>query len=139
MINKIQAGVAVSGEDFILKGSYLLVEKLPQELKSKSGIALGVSDQFVKGVGSESLTKLRVLAVGAGYYDPDTGEDTPLDTKVGDIIYTDSAAVKYFQTFPGIGFTGGNLGLMDESATQIRFRGEEAVKRFEDACQGIGG
>lgn len=116
-------------------GSLLVVEKLDNETKSKTGIALGVSSE-VNGIAKTSFHKVRVLAVGEGYYDSKTGQTTPLDTKPGDIIFTQDFQVRWLPSFPGLGYTGDTVGLMDESATQIRFRGEEALKRFEEECSG---
>lgn len=137
-LTKIQAAVKAVGEEFHLKGSYLLVERMEKEVSTKSGIVIATDTKHTTGMAMQSMEKVRVLAVGAGYYDPETGEDTPLDTLVGDIIYTDGGAVKILQLFPGVGSTGGKIGIMDESAMQMRFRGEEAVKRFEEAAEQAG-
>lgn len=135
-LDRIQKAISEAKPgDFILKGTLLLVEKLDNEAKSSSGITLGVSSH-VQGIANQSMEKVRVLAVGEGYYDSSEDKEVPLDTHAGDIIFTQGGQIKWLPTAPGLGYVGGKVGLMDESATQIRFRGEAPLKEFERGCSG---
>ncbi|MFN5351086.1 MAG: co-chaperone GroES [Alphaproteobacteria bacterium] len=57
----------------------LLVKRLEEETKTSSGIIIPDSAK-------EKPTKGKVVAIGHGYRNEETGKFTPLDVKVGDVI-----------------------------------------------------
>lgn len=129
---RIIQGVDALGDDFVLTGSMLLVEKVEQEeVKTKSGLVLASStahDSILANVPHF----VHVLAVGAGYI-TDEGSDAPLDTLPGDILLVGQASVKWLSTFPVEGYKPFTIGVTSEAETQMRFRGIEAYQRFTEA------
>lgn len=128
----IQNAVKLSGDSFTIPGDGLLVERLPpKEAKSKSGIILDHGMNQHNGLMANVPLEVVVVAVGAGFYEED--KDVPLDTQLGDILIVGEHTVKWYSTFPVNGYTPNSLGLCNESATQIRFRGQAAYEAFERA------
>lgn len=124
-LEHIQNGFKEAGKDnALLFGSTLLVEICEREKKTASGIILAPVQS------GRELKECVVVATGAGYYDDDKGEDVPLDTRVGDVIYVDPANLRLLYTFPVKGYQPNTLGLIDEAQIQIRFRGKESVEAF---------
>jgi co-chaperonin GroES (HSP10) len=124
-LEKIQTGIKSAGEDNVrLIGSTLLVEVVQRERKTSSGIILSARPE------GKELTECVVIATGAGYYDDETGEDVPMDTKVGDIVYAEPMNVRLLYSFPVAGYMAHDIGLLDEGQILMRFRGEEAVSAF---------
>ncbi len=124
-IEKIQNGIKEAGVDNVrLIGSTLLVEVVQRERKTASGILLSARPE------GKELTECVIIAVGAGFYDDETGEDVPMDTKVGDIVYAEPMNVRLLYSFPVAGYTPHDIGLLDEGQILMRFRGEASVTAF---------
>jgi co-chaperonin GroES (HSP10) len=126
-LNKIKSGFESAGAaNVCLIGSTLLVEIVKREKKTSSGILLSSSPSS----NSKELTEAVVVATGAGFYDDETGEDKPLDTKVGDIIYVDPTHARLLGHFPVADYIPSDIALVEESAVLMRFRGEDAINAF---------
>jgi co-chaperonin GroES (HSP10) len=124
-LEKIQSGIMAAGaENVRLIGSTILVEVVERERKSAGGIILSARPE------GKELTECIVVATGAGYYDDETGEDVPLDTRVGDIVYAEPMNVRLLYSFPVAGYRAHDIGLLDEGQILMRFRGEAAVSAF---------
>lgn len=137
-LDAFKVAVADAGDSFQLIGDCLLVEILPEaEMKTTSGILISQgSDRQINGFSADRPCFVRVLAVGAGYYDDgkmDEGEpkSIPLDSAPGDILLVGKTSVKYLSTFGNILSYGKNqIGLCRDSDVQIRFKGQEGHDRF---------
>jgi co-chaperonin GroES (HSP10) len=129
-LEKIQSGIQAAGTNdegvknvHLLAGT-LLVEVVERERKTSSGIILSARPE------GKELTECVVLATGQGYFDDETGEDVPLDTRVGDIIYAEPMNVRLLYAFPVAGYSAHTIGLIDQGQVLMRFRGEAAVSAF---------
>jgi co-chaperonin GroES (HSP10) len=131
-----EAGVFV--KDVILTGSFILVEKIPQEeVKTKSGIVLTASgnNNNVNSISANLPTMVYVLAVGAGHIDED-GNDVPLDVTPGDILMVGSNSVKWLPVLEMDGYQPFEIGLSTENETQIKIAGTDGYNRFIAALNG---
>lgn len=116
-----------AGNTFELYSDCLIVEEIPAaEVKTKSGLILDSGGvRKIDGLDMNKPLFVRVLAVGAGYYDEVTGKDVPLEVQVGDVILTARMAVQWFSTFgPLVSHQGFQIGLTRESDIRMRFKGE---------------
>jgi co-chaperonin GroES (HSP10) len=132
-VSKIQRAVQEVKDDFTLTGSYLLVEKIPQdEVKTKSGLILatgvGGRDQ-INSISANLPCFVHVLAVGAGYVEDD-GSTVPLDTAPSDILLVGQYSVKWLPVYPVDNYEPFSIGVTSEAETQMRFRGYAAYERF---------
>jgi co-chaperonin GroES (HSP10) len=123
-----------------LKGSYILVERLPEgERKTKSGIILTNQDNQV-GTLSDNLPAFYVvLAVGEGYDVDSEGNKPELDVKPGNVILLPRQGVNLFSTFGEFSKQGshGMIGISLDSEAQMIFEDLTAFKNyFEDLNQG---
>lgn len=113
-----------------LVGSALLVEKAePEELKTSSGIVLAthLDKTQVNSIGANLPTLVRVLMVGAGYYDPDTGAAIPLETQPGSLLMVGTNSVKWLSALPGLrGYAPFTLGLVRDEETQIAWESDHS-------------
>lgn len=138
-LKAFQAAAAAEPDALTIIGDCLLVELIPdEEHKTKSGLVLasGAQNQ-INGLSADKPSFVRVLLVGAGYYndaDGKIGEQVPLDSKLGDIVLVGRTSIKPFSVFGKLTNYGqATLGLIRESDIQIRFRGQEGYDRFFDA------
>ena len=119
---------------FRLTGGCLLVEEVPkEELKSASGLILAPSTRHqIDSMEDNRPMEVRVLVVGEGYYDPETGKDTPLDTHAGDILLVGKLSVKWLSSIAGVFLQEGStrIGLVQESETQFQYLGQEGFDKF---------
>lgn len=115
-----------------LYGDILLVERIKfPEKKLGSLFIPDAGKNQVGGLTSENLVFYRVLLVGQGYYDPDTGKDEPLDIEQGAIIYTPAGGVKVWSSFPMLETTDSDvLGVTNHANIQIRWKTQEAFEKF---------
>jgi co-chaperonin GroES (HSP10) len=124
-LDNMQNGLKAAGTDnVVLVGSTLLVEVVKREARTASGLIM------VANQGAKELTEAVVIATGAGFFDDETGEDKPLDTKVGDIVYVEPVNVRLLHAFPVAGYVPHEIGIIDESQILMRFRGADAVNAF---------
>lgn len=122
----------VFGKDVILTGSFILVEKIPQEeVKTKSGLVLTTSGNTnnVNSISANLPTLVYVLAVGAGHVDEE-GNDVPLDVAPGDILMVGSNSVKWLPVLEIDGYQPFEIGLSTENETQIKIAGNDGYDRF---------
>jgi hypothetical protein len=69
--------------------------------------------------------------VGRGYYDPETGQDTPIDANQGGIIYTGAASVKVWSSFPGLETADSDvLGVTRHGDVQMSWKSEQSFIEF---------
>lgn len=122
-------------KNYTLYGDVLIVEEVTAELpKTKSGLVMATGrEKQIDGLELNKPVFVRVLAVGAGYYDEETGEDVPPEVQVGDIVLVGPMSVKWFSYFGNLISTAtSRLGLTRESEIQMRFKGQEGYdKAFE--------
>lgn len=88
-----------------LNGDRLLLEVIDEatEKKTKGGIIIAESEHIRSDFVMLKSTVAVVLEVGEGYFDPDTKEDIPLDTKVGQVVWVPSQSISFLTTVPGHG------------------------------------
>jgi len=112
-------------------GDAILVERIKEaEKKTASGIIIGIDVKNQLGTFAQDRPHwVRVLAVGEGYYNDDTGEPSPLNAQPGDIALVSQVSVKWFSTFGDLnGYQADTIGLTRDSEIQIRFKGEEGYR-----------
>lgn len=117
-----------------LVGNGLIVEKIETEVKTASGIIVATpSNHIQKTFTVMKPLWVRVLYTGRGYHNSDTGEDSPLTVKAGDICLVGDSAVKWVSAFgPMVNLVPETIGFTTEELVQMRFDGEEAfLKAFE--------
>lgn len=124
-------------EAFKLTGQCLLVEEVPKrELKTISGLILhsGTKHQ-VDSILDNQPMEVRVLLVGEGFYDEETGKEVPLSTKPGDVILVGKLSVKWLSSIAGVFIQEGatRIGLLQESDTQLLYNGSTGYEAFGDA------
>lgn len=126
------AKLAAEGSDlFELRGSSIIVELLPEpEMKTAGGIIIAQDKNQLHGsVLQHKATVGLVLAVGAGFYDPETGKDIPLEVEVGDVLLLPTFSITLLSNFPGLeGITGNSLGLVKDESILFRYKGQEAFE-----------
>ena len=116
-----------------LIGDNLLVERISDdEFKTASGIVLvSGSQKQVNGFQADRPVFVRILAVGKGYYDPETNESIPLDSRPGDIVLVGQHSVKWFSIFGNLQkYELDTIGLLREETIQLRFKGEAGYNDF---------
>lgn len=114
-------------------GNIIVVERIKMpEARTASGLYLAESPKSqLNSLVSDRPSFYRVLHVGAGYYDDETGADVGLNAKPGDIALLASASVKLFSSIPLMGaYESDTLGIARDEDVQIRFHGQEAFERF---------
>lgn len=134
-LGNVQKAFTEVGKDIVLSSNFLLVERpAKQELKSKSGLILTQgTEKQVNSIEANLPEWVHVLATGAGYYDEETGEDRPLDSKPGDVILVGRNDVKWFSKLGCEGNDSYIIGICQEEATQLRFSGYEGYRRWIEA------
>ena len=123
---------------FRLKGSYLLVEYIPEpEKKTASGIILdvqGTQNSIITNATTVSQKPqfYRVIMAGEGYDDEDGNKDqSQLDCQVGSIILISPMSVKSFQYFHSFeDYDPDTLGLTMDSEAQMIFKTEDDFNKF---------
>lgn len=111
-----------------LIGDCIYVEELPEpEVKTASGIVLTTNTGRVKeGITDNKPRFVLVLAVGKGFYDPETGKDVPVGVQPGDVVIVPSLGVEWFNVFGDLVCDAGHrIGLTRESEIRHRFKGAE--------------
>ena len=124
----------LAGNFYELYGDALLVERVPEEeVKTSSGLIM--SSGKANQIGTIAENKpffVHVLSVGAGYYDED-GKDVPVSVQPGDIILIGVNSVKWFSYLEIPNYESFSVGLTRESEIQLKFKGQEAYKKFFEA------
>lgn len=124
---------------FDLIGDVLIVEEIPvEEKKTKSGLIMNTGGvRRADGLDMNQPLFVRVLAVGAGFYNDENGTDVPLECQVGDIILVGRMSVNWFSTFgPLISEANKQIGVTRESEMKMRFKGQEG---YDLATSALGG
>lgn len=114
---------------FTLTGDCLLVEVLREDelQKTKSGIFLAEKKDQIIGVYADKPKFARVLLVGEGFYNDETKESVPLETKQGDIVLVGNHSLKRFSSFGKLPIDGDiEIALMRDGDIQMRFFSEES-------------
>jgi co-chaperonin GroES (HSP10) len=120
---------ALGPETFVLRGSTIIVELVPdEELKTKGGIIIATpSDHVRKSVTEHKLQVGRVLMTGQGYWDEEKEAYVPLDVEPGAIVILPQYSTQLISTFPGIARpTGNKLALVKESELLAYYPNETA-------------
>lgn len=121
------------GEDFILKGNYILVEKIQkEEVKTKGGLILesaefnNLNRKLNPLDNAEKPEFYRVILTGEGYSD---GE--PLEVSAGNIILLPKLSVKTFSHFYLMeDYKPDSIGLTISAEAQMIFKDEDHFKGF---------
>ena len=123
--------------DLQIVGDVILVSRMPErEAKTKGGIVMASSmltgHKQMTGFDSNPPMFVKVVAVGAGYYDEETGKDVPLDVTVGNVIEVGQNSVVFFSSFGNIVDDKKNTGIGISRANEIRlkFKDEAAYNKF---------
>ncbi len=136
-LEAVQRATTEVGPAFTLMGSFLIVERVPkEEVKTKSGLFLATDDRAngqINSISANMPVWVHVLAIGAGYYDDESGESLPLDTAPGDILLVGQHSVKWLPVYPVDNYELFSVGVTSEAETQMRFRGLDAYRRFSEA------
>jgi hypothetical protein len=124
-----------------LIGDIILVEKVQFPEAKVGSILLASSLNQVNNLVKDIPTFYRVLHVGTGYVDEDTGDDVALDCRPGDIILVPETAVKSWGRFPLLEIPESNvIGIVNYSNVQWRFKSEEDfwafLRDFNSAAKG---
>lgn len=118
-------------EAFELIGDCILVEEIEDdEFRTQGGLIIASGTKQINGVEADKPTFARVLWVGEGYYDDDSGKSIPLNVEPGDVILVGRHSIKRFSVFGSILYSGTRIGLTRESEIQLRFKGEAGYDRF---------
>ena len=132
-LNAFQVAVKENDNDHTLYGSCLWVERIPEEeVKTASGLYIPqtTSKSQIGTITSDKPFFVHVLAVGAGHYNEETGEDVPLSVAPGDVILIGTSSVKWFSYLEIDNYEPYSIGLTLESEVQIKYEGREAYQRF---------
>lgn len=117
---------------FVLRGSTLIVEIMPEEeLKTKSGLYIGSVEGHVKG-GSVSQNKLevgRVLMKGEGYWNEEKNSYEDVGLEVGAVVVLPQYSIQVISMFPGIQRpTGNKLALVKFDSVLAHYPTREAFE-----------
>jgi co-chaperonin GroES (HSP10) len=129
---------ATINEGCELYGDAILVEKIADEelvkdLGNGKKLYIPTVDRQVNTLQADKPVFVHVLAVGKGFYDPDTGKDLPLSVQPGDIILVGVNSVKWFSALELDNYEAYTIGLSRETEVQLRFKGLESYRRYFDA------
>lgn len=135
LLNKIETAIKEAAEAVEIVGDVLIVQRLPKpEIKTQGGLVLSAGQQRqVTAFNSNQPEFVKVLAVGKGYYNEDTGADVPLDIKPGYVIEVGKNSVNWFSSFGAIIDNleaGVGVGLTRDAEARIRFKSEESYNKF---------
>ena len=119
--------------DVELVGDMILVQRFKTpELVTGGGIIVAAVDTSVQRntIHSQIPVWCKVLAVGKGFYDPETGKDVPLDVKPGNIIMVSPISIQPMSMFCDVkGVESDDLALTRENEIKLRFKSEDAYVR----------
>lgn len=120
------------GKAHKLCGDNIYVEELPvQELKTKSGLIIANTHNArdIEAISYDTPTFVRVLSVGAGYYDEE-GTDVPVAVEPGNVVMAAALSVKWLNSFGGMVLKKPHrIGLMSEDAILEIYEGDEAYEK----------
>ena len=100
-----------------LEGGRILIEMLVEDEKTtESGLIISSGDSKKTGYDALKTQVGIIVEVGAGYYDPDTKEDVPLNREIGEVVWVTNFGPGKFSTMPGLDVPviGAELALIDE-------------------------
>lgn len=119
---------------FQLTGNKLLIERIEVgEIKTKSGLIIGATDQVRADLRIQKPHVGIVVAVGEGYYDSETNTTIPCDIKVGNVVQLNSLGVQYLSVLPGIaGYAGQKIGITTEADVQSKFASIEDYQKYTE-------
>lgn len=119
-------------ENAQLIGDMMIVERIKFPEKKVGSLFIADSKHIQStGLTSEVPEFYRVLLVGEGYYDDETGKDVPLEIEQGDIVHASSVSVRVWSSFPLLEVTEADiLGKMRYSDVQWKFKSEESFLKF---------
>lgn len=85
-----------------LNGDRILVEVIEDDslTKSKGGLYLATAETHRSDFNMLKATIAVVLEVGSGYFNPDTKEDIPLTTKIGEVVWLADTNLRFLTTVP---------------------------------------
>lgn len=112
-------------------GPTILVEVLPkQELKTKGGLIMGVSDSH-KATAQDFRRQLGlVILVGEGY------ADAEMDVNVGNVVLLPANPI-FLSEFPGlVDYTQNTLALVDEKSILFCYKDLDAYKKASEILNG---
>jgi hypothetical protein len=137
--------LAESGK-ITLYGDNLLVERISEEDSIELKGADGQRVNFIiaadtkghrSGHADQKPMICRILLAGQGYYDPETGETTPLDLKPGAIVEVPAVSLARRTTYCGLVFADSAMvGYVGMNAVLAAFESDQA---YLDAKAAVGG
>lgn len=141
-LSVFQKLAAQNNGDMTIVGDTLLVEDLntgpvTKDIKGPDGkvtkliLETTLTNKQIGSIQDDRPLYVRVLAVGQGFYDSETGKDVPLDVQVGDILLLGKLSVRWLSTFGPLIREGGNsIGICRESDKILQFRGQAGYDRI---------
>lgn len=131
-------------QEIELIGDILLIERIVFPEKKVGSLFIADSKKIMStGFTSETPNFYRVLMVGRGFFDPETGKDIPVDITQGAVIYTGAASVKVWSSVPGLEVTDSDIiGVTRHGDVQMAFKSEQLfldfLNNFNKRVQEIG-
>jgi co-chaperonin GroES (HSP10) len=92
-------------ESFVLRGSSIIVEILPdEEIKTAGGLIIATDSKHIKGnsIEQHKLQVARVLMTGPGYWNDETESYEKLEVHPGSIVILPQFSTSLISVFPGI-------------------------------------
>lgn len=119
-------------EGFVLRGSSIIVEILPdEEIKTAGGIIIATDNKQVKGnsVEQHKLQVGKVLMTGPGYWDDENNTNEPLEVTAGAIVILPQYGTQYISIFPGIQRpTANKLGMIKMDQVMAYYKTPQAYE-----------
>ncbi len=119
-------------ETLELVGDLLLVERIKFPEKKVGSLFIPDSRKIQSGGFTSEIPEFyRVLLVGKGYYDVESGKPQELDINQGDIIYTSAGSVKLWSSMPLLETSDTDvIGITRHGDIHLRWKTEEAFMAF---------
>lgn len=127
---------ALGSEVFVLRGSTLIVEILPEpELKTESGIIMSAPKDHMRGqsINAHKLDVAKVLMAGEGYWNEDTKQMEPVEAQPGAIVILPQYSTSVLSMFPGISRpTGNKLAMVKMGDILAYYPSQEAFEAAQE-------
>lgn len=118
---------------FRLNGGRVIVEILDEgEIKTKGGLFVPESSHARSDVVMNKAVVAQVVLIGEGYFDPDTGKESPIDLEPGEVVVVNEMGLRFYSKFPGLDhYAQNSLAMMTEDDVQMRFPSLAAYTEFK--------
>lgn len=123
-----------------LRGNRILIEPMPkEEIKSAGGLIMAAPETDHRSTLEQNRASLAiVLAVGEGYYDEDTGADSPLDINVGNVVLVNAYGLRCYSSFPGVrDYTQDGIAMIRDSDVNAVWETVEAFEAYREKLNSV--